>query len=177
MAETASTLREVWEAHKGAFLALVPPPGELTLDVSCGEGDVAPDLTALGHRVVTVAADAGPLPVADATADLVVGFLHLPGMDDTGRAVREFARVLRPGGRLCLAVEHPIASAGTFSRTEPDAEFAIAGSYFEYRPLEGYFRALEGAGFLIEDLREPRPGDGGPWDRVPLFVDLRAVRS
>jgi len=27
-----------------------------------------------------------------------------------------------------------------------------------------------------EWVREPRQGDGGRWDRVPLFLDLRAVR-
>jgi len=26
-------------------------------------------------------------------------------------------------------------------------------------------------------VREPRPGNGGRWDRVPLFLDLRAVRE
>jgi len=235
--EPTATLREVWEAHadewtewarrpghdsywrfhRDAFLALVPAPGRLTLDVGCGEGRVARDLAALGHRVLVLdptatlprrAAEAGGgllgvlradgahLPLADAAAVLVVAFMTLQGTDDMPGAVREFGRVLRPGGRLCIAVEHPINSAGAFTSREPDAEFAMSGDYFEPRraeaavvrdgltmtfdgwhwPLEDYFRALEGAGLRTDALTEPRAGNGGRWDRVPLFLDLRAVR-
>jgi hypothetical protein len=110
--------------------------------------------------------------------------------------VREFGRVLGPGGRVCLAVENPINSAGEFGDPEPDAEFAIAGDHFEVRrtensverdglrmtfhgrhwPLEYYFAALQEAGLLTEALVEARPLNDGRWDRVPLFIDLRAVR-
>jgi len=234
----AGTLREAWEAHadewtawarrpghdsywrfhRDAFIALLPAPGRLTLDVGCGEGRVARDLAALGHRVVALdptptlsrrAAEAGGgllgvlradgahLPVPDEAADLVVAFMSLQDMDDMRGAVHEFGRVLEPGGRLCIAVEHPINSAGEFRGQEADAEFAIAGDYFESRrvaltverddlrmtfdsrhwSLEDYVTALERAGLLIDTLREPRAGAGGRWDRVPLFVDLRAVRT
>src|SRR5262245_24920036 len=43
-----------WRFHRDAFLAVVPQPGRLTLDVGCGEGRVARDLTARGHRVVAL---------------------------------------------------------------------------------------------------------------------------
>jgi SAM-dependent methyltransferase len=235
--EPKPTLRETWEAHadewtewarrpghdsywrfhRDAFLALVPAPGQLTLDVGCGEGRVARDLAALGHRVLALdptptlsrraaeasggllgvlRADGAHLPVPDAAADLVVAFMTMQDMDDMPGAVREFGRVLHPGGHLCIAVEHPINSAGAFTGPEHDAEFAMTGDYFEPRrtalpamrdglrmtfdgwhwALEDYFRALEGAGLLTETLTEPRPGVGGRWDRVPLFLDLRAVR-
>jgi SAM-dependent methyltransferase len=207
-----------WRFHRDAFLALVPAPGCLTLDVGCGEGRVARDLAALGHRVLALdptptlsrrAAEAGGglvgvlradgahLPVPDAAADLVVAFMTLQDMDDMPGAVREFGRVLRPGGRLCMAVEHPINSAGAFTGREPDAEFAMTADYFEPRrgaltavrdglrmtfhgwhwALEDYFAALESAALLTETLTEPQPRNGGHWDRVPLFLDLRAVRS
>ncbi len=232
------TLRDAWEAHAGewtawarhpghdsywrfhrdTFLALVPAPGRLTLDVGCGEGRVARDLAALGHRVLALdpaptlsrhAAEAGggllgvlradgaALPVDDGAADLVVAFMSLHDMDDMHGAVREFGRVLKPGGRLCLAVVHPINSAGAFLSSEPDAEFVIAGDYFARRraaetveknglsmtfdsrhwALEDYFAALQSAGLLAEAVREPLERDGSRWDRVPLFLDLRAVRS
>ena len=46
-----------------------------------------------------------------------------------------------------------------------------------HRPLEDYFAALEGAGLLTETVREPPRGNGGRWDRLPLFLDVRAVRA
>jgi 2-polyprenyl-3-methyl-5-hydroxy-6-metoxy-1,4-benzoquinol methylase len=65
--------------NKPSFLELVPRPGRLTLDVGCGEGRLARELTAGGHRVIGVdgsltlarAADAAdprtPVALADAT--------------------------------------------------------------------------------------------------------------
>ena len=207
-----------WRFHREAFFALLPAPGRLTLDVGSGEGRVARDLAALGHRVLAVepsptlsrrAAEAGGgllgvlradgahLPFGDAVADLVVAFMSVQDMDDMQGAVREFGRVLRPGGRLCLAVEHPINSAGAFRGREPDAEFAIAGDYFErrrtkfstdkrglpmtfeamHRPLEDYFGALAAAGLVTETLREVRTSNGSQSDRIPWFIDARALRA
>jgi hypothetical protein len=73
--------------------------------------------------------------------------------------------------------------------------FTIAGSYLdpgpadtvidrggvqlifhsEHRPLESYSRALEAAGLLIEAIREPKAPDGR-WQRIPLSLQLRAVK-
>jgi ubiquinone/menaquinone biosynthesis C-methylase UbiE len=101
------------------------------LDVAAGTGE--PGLTAaalvpsghvtvtdLSERMLTVAAesaarrglrnfstqacDAGALPFADATFDTVLcrfGFMFFP---DIASAAREFARVARPGARICAAV-------------------------------------------------------------------------
>jgi hypothetical protein len=53
----------------------------------------------------------------------------------------------------------------------------------QHRPLESYFLALEESGFLIEALREPSVPDlaitsesGRRWQRLPLFLHLRARR-
>jgi SAM-dependent methyltransferase len=235
--ETERTLTEAWEAeagdwtawarapghdsywrfHRDAFLELVPPPGVLTLDVGCGEGRLARDLAALGHRVVAldlapslvrlaaeagggllgvVRADAARLPVPDGAVDLVVAFMSLQDMDDMDGTMREIGRVLRAGGRLCLAVVHPVCSGGSFRNGSAGEEYGLTGDYFErrryrdvvergglrmtfeswHRPLRDYFAALEGIGMLTEAVREPQPLNGGRWDRVPLFVELRAVR-
>lgn len=205
-----------WRFHREAFLGLVPPPTGLTLDLGCGEGRVARDLTSLGHRVVALdaaptmarrtaeagglagvlRADAAALPLADASVDVVAAFMSLHDMDDMAGAVREIGRVLRPGGHLCFAVVHPLNEAGDFRGDAPDAEFVIAGDYFErrrtvwsqdkdgmrmtfeamHRPLQDYFAALAAAGLLTETLREVRASDRGRWARMPWFVDARAVR-
>jgi SAM-dependent methyltransferase len=142
-----------WRFHRDRFLELVPPPGRLTLDLGCGEGRLARDLKALGHRVVAVdsspsmveaaqaadreldvvEADAAKLPFEDAFADLVVAFMTLQDVDDMRGAVREAGRVLAPGGRLVAAVVHPVNRGGKFESRDPDAAFVIRGSYFDRR--------------------------------------------
>ena len=54
----------------------------------------------------------------------------------------------------------------------------------EHRPIEAYSRALEAAGLLIEAIRETRAPDAvvaaNPgkrrWQRIPLFLHVRAVK-
>jgi SAM-dependent methyltransferase len=202
------------------FLELVPAPGRSTIDLGCGEGRLGRDLVALGHSVIAldasptliglaathgecplaaVLADAACLPLSDGAADLVVAFMSLMDIDDMDGAVRESARVLRPGGRLCLAVVHPMNSAGRFEGEPQDrnAPFVISQSYTEprryrdeaernglhmtfvsdHRPIEAYRWALEAAGFAIEALREVTSDDPNDhWTRVPMFLHMRAVR-
>jgi SAM-dependent methyltransferase len=145
-------------------------------------------------------ADAAQLPLADTSVQLVTALLSLHDMDDMNGAIAEAARVLVPGGRLCAAVVHPINSGGKFESSTPDAAFIIRESYFaqreyadaverdglrmtftsQHRPLEAYFVALEGAGLLVERLAEvpdttSAPGDR--WQRIPLFLHLRALKA
>jgi SAM-dependent methyltransferase len=207
-----------WRFHAERFFELLPAPCN-TLDVGCGEGRLARDLKRRGYSVRGIdgsatlieharaadpagdyqVADAAALPIGDASVPLVTAFMSLQDIDDMPAAVREAARVLLPGGRLCLAIVHPINSAGTFETMEPDATFEIRGSYFErrryadtlnrgglemtfyseHRPLQDYVAALEHAGLLVERLVEiPDTKDppGARWQRLPLFLHLRAVK-
>lgn len=210
-----------WLFHRDRFLELLPPPGRLTVDVGCGEGRLARDLKELGHTVVAVdrsptmvrhareadpeldvrEADAAALPVEDGAADLVVSFMSLMNTDDLGGAVREAARVLAPGGRYCIAIVHPLNTAGAFTSRDDGAPFVIEGSYFEHttkevpverdglkmtfldahRPLEHYFRAVEAAALAVERLREiaDTSDDQGAarWRRIPLFLHIRAAHA
>jgi SAM-dependent methyltransferase len=207
-----------WRFHRRRFLDLLPPPGRLTVDIGAGEGRVGRDLQELGHSVValdaspklaracarhpgaqlTVLADAAALPVRSGVADLAVAFMSLHDIDGYEEAIAEAARVLVTGGRLCLALVHPINSGGKFEgERSVDNPFVIRGSYltpFRYadslerdgltmtfhsfhRPLEAYSRALDSAGFLIEAIREVTDDDPADrWHRIPLFLHLRAVR-
>ncbi|MEY2471266.1 MAG: arsenite methyltransferase [Actinomycetota bacterium] len=59
----------------------------------------------LGDKVEVQDADARELPFADASFDVVVSNLvihNIPGEDERARAIREVARVLKPGGRVAL---------------------------------------------------------------------------
>lgn len=211
-----------WRFHRDAFLPLVPPPGRLTVDAGCGEGRLARDLAAAGHRVVSVDASArmaaaaaghpaagGPvvvgdlasLPLAEGVADCCVAFMSLQDVDQMEQAVGELRRVLNAGGRLVVAITHPVNTAGRFapaSGDEPEGSlpFVIEGSWFErrrtadtcerggytmtfhseHRPLQAYIDALADAGFVVERLRdvgEPDPAD--KWHRIPLFLHVLAV--
>jgi SAM-dependent methyltransferase len=213
-----------WRFHREAFFALLPPPGNLTVDVGCGEGRVSRDLHALGHRIIGIdasptmiaaarsedregeylLADATALPLEDGCADLAVAFMSLQDVDEMPAAVGEIARILSAGGRVCLAIEHPLNSAGKFTGEQADSPFVITGSYLDefahtaelerdglrmtfnsrHRPLEAYGRALEAAGLLIEAIREPATPDDAlrferwrRWQRVPLFLHLRALKA
>jgi SAM-dependent methyltransferase len=149
-----------------------------------------------------VRADAARLPLRDRVADLAIAFMSMQDVDEMPAAIAEAARILEPGGHLVMAIVHPVNSAGAFEKAAPgepehDRRFVIDGSYVDefnyaddivrdglpmrfesaHRPIESYSRALEHAGFAIEAVREvcePNPDD--KWHRVPLFLDLRAVR-
>ncbi|HJY62424.1 MAG TPA: class I SAM-dependent methyltransferase [Streptosporangiaceae bacterium] len=161
--------------------------------------DAAPTMVRLatGHESPepAVLADAAALPFRDEAFGLVVAYMSLHDMDRMPEAVAEAARVLDHSGRLVMAIPHPVNSAGSFQTRDADAPFTIAGSYLdpgpadwvtdrgevrltfhsEHRPLESYSRALESAGLLIEAIREPGAPDGR-WQRIPLSLQLRAVK-
>jgi SAM-dependent methyltransferase len=145
--------------YRDEFFALVPPPGRVTLEVGCGEGRVARDLAARGHRVIGVdvtralarlafeagggptylLADGAALPLQAATFDLVVAYNSLMDVDDMPAVIDEISRVLVPGGRLCACITHPLADAGRFATRDPEAPFVIEKSYLARRPYEGTF--------------------------------------
>jgi SAM-dependent methyltransferase len=205
-----------WKFHRDLFFELLPPPGRLTLDIGCGEGRVTRDLQTAGHRTIGVdtsptlieaalgadpageyvVADAASLPFPDDHADLAVAFMSLQDMDDMAGAVREASRVLETGGRLALAVVHPINSGHVLEREHPEAPLVMTNDYFDRRlyrdeieregltmtfvsrhwTLEDYFDALLVAGFSVDALREIRDDDHPRWSRYPLCLHLRAVK-
>jgi ubiquinone/menaquinone biosynthesis C-methylase UbiE len=136
-----------------------------------------------------VVADAAALPFPDGSFDLVVSYNALMDFDDLDAALRESARVLTPEGRLAICIVHPMAYV---FRRRGDV-FVLERPYFDQpddfvtverggltmtfvdrpRTLEQYSRALEGAGFAIERLREI--SDDDPPVR-PQFMFLRCVK-
>ena len=132
----------VWR-HPIEWLSI--PQGGTALDVGCGPGNITaslasaagPDGLALGIDISrpmlerAVRAQAGPqtgfiladaqrLPLRDQTVDAVVSIAALQLVPSPETALTEIGRVLRPGGRLALAV--PTAGPGArFWRMLPNA--------------------------------------------------------
>ncbi|MGW5160762.1 class I SAM-dependent methyltransferase [Nonomuraea wenchangensis] len=165
--------------------------GRRILDAGCGAGplfaalrdrgavvtgvDASAGMLELARRRLGADADlrvvdlAGPLPFPDDTFDDVVASLVLHYLEDWGPTLAEIRRVLKPGGRLLVSVDHPFVitlmqqAAGekpkyfeTRNRTE---EWVMGGQTttlsFWDRPLHAMTEAFTAAGFRITVISEP----------------------
>ena len=122
------------------------------IDAGCGTGRWTARLRAIGFDLSfamlelasrkpglkgrLAVADAAALPVASGAADLVICTLTLGHLRDQRAAMREFARILEPGGTLIVTDFHPQAAARGWRRT-----FRHGGRVYE---LENHPYTLEG---------------------------------
>lgn len=207
--------------------ALAPQAGEVIIDAGCGEGwltrvcaaagaeaigvDLSPAFVDAARTVMNGAAgaprfelaDMRALPIHDGSADVVVANHVLTDIPDAGIAIAEFARVLRPGGRLVVLVVHP-CFYGLRAEREAVMPMPTADEYFAgprvvrqpfsmggekspamvttyVHPLTSWFSWLFDNGLAPTHVSEPRPGPelmGDPWwqenFRRPLFLLLEA---
>ncbi|MFI7703423.1 class I SAM-dependent methyltransferase [Nonomuraea sp. NPDC049480] len=165
--------------------------GRRILDAGCGSGplfsalrdrgaivtgvDASAGILEMARRRLGADADlrvadlAGPLPFPDDAFDDVIASLVLHYLEDWGPTLAELRRVLRPGGRLLVSVDHPFVitllqqMAGekpkyfeTRNRTE---EWTMGGQTaqmsFWDRPLHAMTEAFTAAGFRISVISEP----------------------
>ncbi|MEM9656107.1 MAG: class I SAM-dependent methyltransferase [Actinomycetota bacterium] len=172
------------------------------VDIGTGEGQIARALTESGASVVGVdpvagqiaeaAARGGPvrylrsgaagLPFADGSFDGAVACLVFEHIDQVDQAINEVSRVLAPGGRFLLLLNHPLLQtpgSGWIDDQliDPPEQYWRIGPYlpeaatieevqkgvfirFIHRPLSRYVNALAAAGLVIERLDEPAPPPG-----------------
>ncbi len=135
--------------------------------------DISPAMVDLarsrvGDRADLFVADlAAPMRfAADGSFDLIVASLVLHYVEDWVPVLREFRRLLAPGGAVVFSTHHPTADAKAFS---PDDYFAskLVSERWDYgsgidvrfwrRPLSAMTRAIVEAGFVISNLVEPEP--------------------
>lgn len=194
----------------GLLQVLGPVRALELLDLGCGNGYLCRRFAREGARVTGVdasaaaierarrreareplgityhVADAADLSVlSDASFDVVVSNMALMDIEDAEGAIREVARVLRPGGRLVFSLSHPCfdlpggASAWVVERVDftstvwrkvhryrelfaAPVPWRLEGDRLAYtpayhRPLSWYVRTLRAAGFVVTALEEPAP--------------------
>ncbi|MFI9450591.1 class I SAM-dependent methyltransferase [Amycolatopsis sp. NPDC052450] len=134
----------------GLNLPLYPEGVTLTgIDLSDGMLAVARGRAErLGHPVTLRRADAHDLPFDADSFDTVVCTLGLCAIPDDGKALREMARILRPGGRLIL-LDHIASSSRAVRGLQWLAEkvtVPMAGEHFLRRPLD----KIGGLGLAVE---------------------------
>ncbi|MDQ6811802.1 MAG: hypothetical protein M3Z95_07890 [Actinomycetota bacterium] len=121
--------------------------------------------------------------------------MALHDMDEIAGPIQEAARLLVPGGRLCIAVPHPFAEMAR--RRDDDMSYYTDHRYVDIvesrgvsmtfeswrRPVSANTQALEQAGFVIEAMREPLPDETAlaaapalaKWSERPVFLHIRAL--
>jgi ubiquinone/menaquinone biosynthesis C-methylase UbiE len=150
----------------------------------------------VGDRASILTADlADPLPFADASFDLVVASLVLHYLADWSAPLAEFRRVLTHGGAVTFSTHHP---AMDWQLHSPDNYFAViqvtetwhlggqpSDVTFWRRPLTAITAAVTDAGFVIDQLVEPRPRpelqrrDPQAYDKLqrkPAFLFFRLTK-
>jgi 2-polyprenyl-3-methyl-5-hydroxy-6-metoxy-1,4-benzoquinol methylase len=185
------------------------------LDVGCGEGRFCRMLKAAGVRPTGIDPTPALLEVARqrdpsgdyrpgraeqmefevASFDLVVSYITLIDIPDFRAAIREMARVVRPGGSLLIANLTGFTSAcaaqgwvkderGEYLHYPVDNYLGEFPFWFEWsgirienwhRPLEAYMTAFLEAGLILKFFAEPPPVSGELVHqerarRVPWFV-------
>ncbi|KAA2252462.1 class I SAM-dependent methyltransferase [Solihabitans fulvus] len=219
-AETETNLLNAYYARP----AIVNLAGEVTgrriLDAGCGSGVVSAALRDRGAVVtgfdrstkmvelarqrlggdaaLQVADVTGPLPYPDGAFDDVVAALVLHYLEDWTAPLAELRRVLKPGGRLIVAVNHPIIfkivhpEASYFATSKWSEEYTFNGQKavltYWHRPLHAMTDAFTAAGFRTAVISEPPPApeahelfpeelDGRQAFLSFLFFSLEAVQG
>ena len=176
--------------ERPAMLRLAGPvAGRRVLDAGCGAGALSAALLERGATVAGIDSSRGllalaaerlgdkadlhhgdlrdPLPFNDETFDLVVTSLVMHYLPDWNPALREFHRVLSPGGRLVISTHHPfidhtLAGGANYFTTYDFTETRQRGDHrvrmrFWHRPLSAMTRAITDAGFHLDRIDEPQP--------------------
>lgn len=198
-AENAGSLLNAWYERPAMLRLAGDVRGRTILDAGCGSGPLSAELRDRGAAVsgfdgspamielarrrlgddvpLTVADLARPLPYADGAFDDVVASLVLHYLEDWHAPLTEMHRVLKPGGRFILSVNHPFVrpfffpDEDYFASRQFSEEYEFAGRpgtlTFWHRPLHAMTDAFTAAGFHIATVAEPPPSPDTPAELLP----------
>ena len=145
------------------------------LDAACGTGRHAEWLAARGHDLIGVdvspamlararakipggrfeQGDLSALPQPDASVDAVLCTLALVHLADLRPALAEFARVVRPGGRVVISDVHPFLVALGWQAQFRTADGETGFVRLHRHLASDYAQAAAEAGLAVVSLHEP----------------------
>ena len=113
------------------------------------------------------------LPADSASVDLVTCALALTHAAELGPVMREFARVLRPGGKAIVSDIHPFAVMTSLVAAFPTDDGGLGVPFVENRVHQHseYITAFHDAGLRIEACIEPLVTE----DMIPRFPTYGGV--
>ncbi len=180
---------------------IAPKKGELIVDLGCGEGFFAKKFAHDGAQVIGFdvskeliekaketagkneeyhVGSAERLPLLkNSAADKITIILAIQNMDNAHAVLKECHRILKPGGRLYIVMNHPafrVPKASDWVWDEANQiQYRRVDSYLSeskakiemhpgeknseytisfHRPLQLYFKLLKNAGFCVTNLEE-----------------------
>jgi ubiquinone/menaquinone biosynthesis C-methylase UbiE len=160
--------------------ALAARPGEQILDAACGTGrytvalyeagvevtgcDFSPAMLTIARAklpsVELLEADLNqPLPFLDASFDAVLCAQALKHLPELHAAIREFARVLRPTGRLVFSVTHPDMDWTGYDMKPADIYVMREHADMFHHRFFDYFDAVDQAGFGVRQILQLKVGE------------------
>ena len=166
---------QVTPQHEAAVAQLGAAPGDRVLDLGCGAGELMSLLGAVGAKTIGVdysrealsvtkralpgaailRGNATSLPFPSASFDRVaaLGVLGFLSPTDLRSALRECARVLRPGGLLVICTGSPLNRIGWLLLTLRSGAWRRPQSRSNIYPASTYVRELQRLGFSVASWR------------------------
>jgi SAM-dependent methyltransferase len=140
----------VYRRHVAAFIRnQLPPPPATVLEVGCGEGELAEELSAAGYDVVAIDPEAPEGPIyrrvtleefdGSGPFTAVVASLSLHHIEDVAAAVDKIADLLPPGGIVVLNEWDRDRFRGTTARWYYHQRQALAALGREHAEIEPTF--------------------------------------
>jgi hypothetical protein len=174
---TSSTVVDVASGPGTSAIQLARETGCSVLGVDLSPESVAAAAQAagaagVGERVRFVEGDAEALPLDDESMDGALCECALCTFPNKGAAVRELARVLRPGARLALS--DVMARAGSLPPELTGLEAWIA-CIADARPLDEIAAMLEEAGLAVETVERHDEALRTFVDRIDARLQLAEV--